>query len=101
MSIIDIHFAGLKNAEAHPGDHGNHIVWRHEMPGGAQLLIVQMIFNARIIEAHDETLTLGRGWCYRSDTAAALAAAKWIAGGCEGEPGGWIKNLQTGEYHDD
>lgn len=34
-------------------------------------------------------------WCYPSPAAAFAAADAWDG---TGEPGGWMKNLQTGEY---
>jgi hypothetical protein len=65
--------------------------------------IMPMIFNYRLVTIPvDDPMFVDRGWCYvgtgpEAFSAAVLAAMAWD-GSDDTEPGGWNKNVQTGEW---
>lgn len=98
-NVIDIHGAGIENAQDEQSRR-DRACWRYALPDEREIVIYTFIFNARVVVGPKGWMTYDEGWCYESPAAAMLAAAKWAVAGAEGEPEGWIKNLQTGEFRD-
>lgn len=99
MNLIDIHLQGLTNAETEQSRR-DHALWRFTLADEREVVIYGFIFTARLVVGPKGWDSYDDGWCYAAPSTAMLAATKWIVAGCEGEPEGWIKNLQTGEFRE-
>lgn len=66
---------------------------------GTALWVYLMTFGkGRLCIGHVNNLNgYDRGFCYKSPAAAFKAADEWDG---TGDPQGWFKNLQTGEYRE-
>lgn len=91
---------GTANAEAERND-GNAatLAWVYDTPDETRVVVYRMLFgNARLCIGPMSWYEYDAGYCYDGVDLAIVAAVEWITGGCEGEPAGWKKNLQTDEY---
>jgi hypothetical protein len=74
------------------------LAWLADLEDGRRIVVYRMLFgNARICIGPANSKTYDDGYCYAGTGNAIVAACLWVAGGGEGEPEGWTKNLQTGE----
>jgi hypothetical protein len=106
MAVLDravqIVLEGTQNAEQARND-GNAatLAWVYDAKDETRVCVYRMAFgNARLCIGPLAWATYDAGYCYDGVDMAVMAAALWIAGGCEGEPEHWKKNLQTQEYRE-
>jgi len=77
------------------------LAWLVDTDAGTRVVIYRMAFgNARLCIGPLSWAVYDAGYCYDGLQAAILGAVEWILAGEEGEPAGWKKNLQTGEYRE-
>lgn len=75
------------------------LAWLYDLPDGRRVVVYRMNFgNARLCVGPADWFTYDAGYCFDGVDNAIMGAVEWIAAGAEGEPAGWKKNLQTGEY---
>jgi len=73
--------------------------WLHDTDAGMRVCVYRMTFgNARLCIGPASWAVYDAGYCYDGVARAVFSAATWIATGMGGEPDGWKKNLQTGEW---
>lgn len=99
MSIFEIADAGIEAAERRreQGDAAT-LLWYHELPDERAIYVYAMLFNARVCIGPIGSSVYDEGYCYTAPAGALLAAAKYAHADGKGEPEGWMKNLQTGEF---
>jgi hypothetical protein len=101
-SIFEIADDGIRQAETlrSEGEGADStLIWHYELDDGRAVDVYVMLFsNARLCVGPPGWLVYDEGYCYSSPAGALLAAAKYVHAGGQGEPEGWIKNLQTQEY---
>lgn len=102
MTVFDIASAGVLAAEARRAkDPGvGPLLWYAELDDGRCVTIYQFIFNARVCIGPIGASTYDDGYCYGHAAQAVVRAAQWVTAGAAGEPDGWMKNLQTGEFRE-
>jgi hypothetical protein len=76
------------------------VFFRYGLPGGREATIYRMLFNARLCIGPPDWGTYDEGYCYENVATALVCTVAWIDEGAIGEPEGWLKNLQTGEFRD-
>jgi hypothetical protein len=87
--LFEIVDAGFRRAERTPDAA---VTWRHPTIDGREATVrAGRLCVAALGEPVD-----GDGWYYATPMGAVLAAARWIEGGCAGEPDGWTRHPPTG-----
>jgi hypothetical protein len=75
------------------------MAWVHDTDDGLRVCVYRMLWgNSRLCVGPRDAAYYDAGYCYDGVERGIVAAVEWVAGGLAGEPGGWKKNLQTGEY---
>lgn len=77
------------------------MAWLMDLADETRVVVYRMTFgNARLCVGPTSWFVYDAGYCYDGVENAIMAAVEWIASGCEGDPKGWKKNLQTGQYNE-
>lgn len=105
MALVDaaeLVIVGCANAEqAREDGQPWTLTWLYDLDDGRRVVVYRMTFrNARLCIGPASWAVYDAGYCYDGVDAAIVAAVQWITGGAEGDPPGWKKNLQTGEYRE-
>lgn len=75
------------------------LAWVHDTDDETRIVVYRMAFgNARLCVGPCSWFVYDAGYCYSGVDRAIVAAVGWIMDGCQGEPEGWKKNLQTGQF---
>lgn len=79
----------------HLRDREPNALYARDLPGGAALWVVPMIFTTRIVIGSPGSQTVDDAWCFHDPGSAILAAISWDPES-EREPQGWHRHPPSG-----